>query len=106
MSSLYNKRTSTDIPVQSETKKAYLQRQPDKGVSDGKKMWTTEERTVVKNYFMRNIRMLKVSGKIECTNCLKENQVLASRSWKNIKYCVYNLITTCKKQSKSKLNYS
>ena len=66
--------------------------------ADGKKMWSSEEKMAVQNYFAQDIRLLKVPGKVVCCNCIQQNPILCHRSWKNIKDCTRNLITAYKRQ--------
>lgn len=58
--------------------------------------WSNNESSAVFSFFKSNIN--KVPGKDECENCItKSNGMLKNRSWRDVKYYVYNYIKKVKK---------
>ncbi|XP_041845828.1 uncharacterized protein LOC121642870 isoform X1 [Melanotaenia boesemani] len=65
----------------------------------GKRPWTDKERTAVKRQLAKFIALKKVPAKEDCMMCIcKESPVLRTRSWKDVKYFVYNEIVKIKKK--------
>lgn len=58
-----------------------------------KKHWSKEEKDTVLKYFENEINLKIAPKKTKCEKCIAENNVLRNRSWKHIKYWVYNVIS-------------
>ena len=67
-----------------------------------KRPWTEEEKRVVFEFFEDNIIRCKLPGKRDIDECLRKNEVLQTRSWRNIKDCIRNKIVS----KKGKLFYN
>lgn len=64
-----------------------------------KRPWTDEEKKAVKRQMAKFIALRKVPGKNDCALCIgMESPVLRTRTWKDIKYFVYNEIIKIKRQ--------
>ncbi|XP_077094610.1 uncharacterized protein LOC143746582 isoform X1 [Siphateles boraxobius] len=65
----------------------------------GKRPWNEQERTAVKRRLARLIALKTVPGKQDCLMCIaKESPVLSARTWKDVKYFVYNEIVKVKRK--------
>lgn len=72
---------------------------PERVKIPGKRPWNEKEKTAVKRRMTKFIALKKVPGKDECLMCIaKESPVLSARSWKDVKYFVYNEIAKVKKK--------
>lgn len=58
--------------------------------------WTLDEKKVVLKFFKNEIKNKVVPGKERCLECKDKHDVLAKRSWQDIKYCIYNYNKTIK----------
>jgi hypothetical protein len=65
-----------------------------------KTAWSADEKQAAYCFFRENIRDGVVPGKQLCESCIQQHSVLNSRSWKDIKYFVYNRIISAKKLQK------
>ncbi|CAK6964052.1 uncharacterized protein LOC104929912 isoform X8 [Scomber scombrus] len=64
-----------------------------------KRPWTDQEKIVVQRRMTKFIALKKVPGKNDCMLCIgKESPVLSTRTWKDIKYFVYNEIIKAKRK--------
>ena len=54
--------------------------------------WTEKEKEAVERHMDQFIKELKCPGMIECTAAIHQEPDLSSRSWKDVKYRVYNMI--------------
>ncbi|KAM7393552.1 hypothetical protein PAMP_020415 [Pampus punctatissimus] len=64
-----------------------------------KRPWTNQERSAVQRGMAKFIALKKVPGKTDCLLCIgKESPVLRTRTWKDIKYFVYNEIVKIKRK--------
>ncbi|XP_061074219.1 uncharacterized protein LOC133108596 [Conger conger] len=64
-----------------------------------KKPWSDAEQTAVKSGLCRFIAQRKVPGKEDCEACLRAKPgILRNRSWKDVKYYVYNTIQSNRKR--------
>ncbi|XP_043242757.1 uncharacterized protein LOC122392210 [Amphibalanus amphitrite] len=54
--------------------------------------WSQEEKEAVERRMNWFVRKLVVPGLDYCRAALKEEPVLSSRTWRDVKYCVYNMI--------------
>ena len=59
--------------------------------------WSKLEKNEILNTFSMNILSRQVPRQKECLDAINKSNVLHSRSWKNIKYCVKNIIDSMKK---------
>ncbi|XP_054869079.1 uncharacterized protein LOC129349540 [Amphiprion ocellaris] len=65
----------------------------------GKRPWNDQERTAVKRHLGKFIALKKVPAKQDCLMCIdKESSVLRARTWKDVKYFVYNEIVKIKRK--------
>ncbi|XP_034545263.1 RNA polymerase-associated protein LEO1-like [Notolabrus celidotus] len=65
----------------------------------GKRPWTDKERTAVKRRLAKFIALKKVPAKQDCLMCIgQESSVLRTRTWKDVKYFVYNEIIKVKRK--------
>ncbi|XP_059367596.1 uncharacterized protein LOC132106022 [Carassius carassius] len=65
----------------------------------GKRPWNDQERTAVKRRLAKLIALKMVPGKQDCLMCIaKETPVLSARTWKDVKYFVYNEIVKVKRK--------
>lgn len=55
-----------------------------------KQPWNAAEKNVVIKYFQGEIKLKKEPKKGKCEECISQHTVLRNRSWKQIKYFVYN----------------
>ncbi|XP_078030253.1 uncharacterized protein LOC117252851 [Epinephelus lanceolatus] len=63
-----------------------------------RRRWSVEERTAVQRRMAQFIALRKVPAKNDCLLCIeKESPVLSTRTWKDVKYCVYNEILKVEK---------
>ncbi|XP_049431857.1 protein starmaker-like [Epinephelus fuscoguttatus] len=63
-----------------------------------RRRWSFEERTAVQRRMARFVALRKVPAKNDCLLCIeKESPVLSTRTWKDVKYCVYNEILKVEK---------
>ncbi|KAL7374523.1 hypothetical protein ABVT39_002265 [Epinephelus coioides] len=63
-----------------------------------RRRWSFEERTAVQRRMAQFIAHRKVPVKNDCLLCIeKESPVLNTRTWKDVKYCVYNEILKVEK---------
>ncbi|XP_043203959.1 uncharacterized protein LOC122371602 [Amphibalanus amphitrite] len=60
--------------------------------------WTPEEREAVAFWMKDNIRDLKCPTMSQCVEVLKKESRLHRRSWKDLKFCTYNMIQTHKRR--------
>ena len=58
--------------------------------------WTKQEKDAVREQFSTFIATGQVPGKRYCDEAIQKDRRLAKRSWKHIKYCVKNIISTSK----------
>lgn len=66
-----------------------------------KRPWSQQEKHRVQQYMACFISMRKVPGKIDCQMCIDQSSsALHSRTWKDVKYYVYNEIVKIKKTLK------
>ena len=64
-------------------------------------VWTEEQREFIKKHLASFIRTLKTPGKTECGACIeKGGDIFNGRSWKDIKFFVYNHNTSVKKKTR------
>lgn len=64
-----------------------------------KRPWTDREKNAVQRRMAKFIALKKVPGKNDCQLCIgKESPVLCTRTWKDIKYFVYNEIIKIKRK--------
>ena len=64
-----------------------------------RKPWTEREKTAVMKRMQQFIALRKVPRMDDCLKCVsKESTVLNNRSWKDVKYFVYNKIQNIKKR--------
>jgi hypothetical protein len=56
--------------------------------------WDTHDKELVLSFFDNHFKSKIVPGKAECDRCIASNTVLGTRSWRQIKWCVYNKICT------------
>ncbi|XP_049895877.1 uncharacterized protein LOC126387392 [Epinephelus moara] len=64
-----------------------------------KRPWSVEERTAVQRRMTKFVALRKVPAKNDCLLCIeKESPVLSTRTWKDVKYFVYNEIVKVKKK--------
>ncbi|KAL7372217.1 hypothetical protein ABVT39_012227 [Epinephelus coioides] len=64
-----------------------------------KRPWSVEERTAVLQRMTKFVALRKVPAKNDCLLCIKkESPVLSTRTWKDVKYFVYNEIVKVKKK--------
>lgn len=64
-----------------------------------KRPWTDQEKTAAQRRMAKFIALRKVPGKNDCLLCIeKESPVLNTRTWKDIKYFVYNEIIRIKRK--------
>ena len=61
------------------------------------KPWTAEESEAVTKRLGWFVRKHVVPGKDDCQAALKQESVLKKRTWRNVKYCVYNMIQRSKR---------
>ena len=61
-----------------------------------KRPWSEVEKSIVLEYFQQSILRNDVPGKREIEKCMKLHPVLQSRTWRNIKDCVRNRVTSRK----------
>ncbi|XP_074548966.1 uncharacterized protein LOC141807087 [Halichoeres trimaculatus] len=67
----------------------------------GKRPWTEKERNAVKRRLTKFIALKKVPAKQDCLMCIaKESPALKARTWKDVKYFVYNEIVKIKRRLK------
>ena len=58
-----------------------------------RRRWSQSERKAVEYHLAKFFRLQKVPGKRECSDCLsKAGSELENRTWKDVKYYVYNHI--------------
>ncbi|XP_054272031.1 uncharacterized protein LOC128992470 [Macrosteles quadrilineatus] len=62
-----------------------------------KRPWTPEEKDAVITFFHMAIKKRVVPGKNDCEQCIRQNSALEHRSWRDVKYYVYN---NCRKSRK------
>lgn len=55
-----------------------------------RRVWTTEEKTVVKTVFERDILLNRLPGKTAIEKCLQSHACLKGRSWTNVKDFIRN----------------
>lgn len=69
-------------------------------IAANRKPWSTAEKEAVLSFFRAAILQGTVPGKKQCETCLSNSHVLqeTGRDWKNIKYFVYNVISSHKKK--------
>lgn len=64
-----------------------------------KRPWNEQERSAVHRHLAKFIALKKVPGKQDCLMCItKESPVLRARTWKDVKYLVYNEIVKAKRK--------
>ena len=63
-----------------------------------KRRWSIEEKAAVERHLNRFLQTLKVPGKRDCEEAVENEDALQSRSWKNVKFYVYNCIQTKKRR--------
>lgn len=69
------------------------------GKKQGKRSWTPQERSAVKRRLTKFIALKKVPTKQDCLMCIaKESPALRARTWKDVKYYVYNEILKIKRK--------
>lgn len=57
----------------------------------GRQKWLEEEQKAVEHHLKVHLKLRKTPGKNACDDCLKQaGDVLNGRSWKDVKYYVYN----------------
>ena len=78
------------------TTEGRVSKRPEKKGTVPKKAWTELEKNAILRQFAKNIRCQQVPGKAECEAAKSVESVLLDRHWKNIKYCVKNLISAQK----------
>ncbi|XP_051949663.1 uncharacterized protein LOC127620554 [Xyrauchen texanus] len=67
--------------------------------NQGKRPWNDQERTAVKHRLAKLIALKMIPGKQDCLMCIaKESPVLRARTWKDVKYFVYNEIIKVKRK--------
>ncbi|TRY91274.1 hypothetical protein DNTS_035671, partial [Danionella cerebrum] len=103
------KESTREPPVTSKMKSATERRSIEDNWSDEggaqkkqqKKLWTKEERTAVQQNMSKFVALRRVPGKNDCLLCIgKASPVLSNRTWKDVKYFVYNEIIKVKKNLK------
>ena len=57
-----------------------------------RRMWTPEENRAISVHFSDFISRFEIPGKADCIRVIAAEGALASRSWKDVKHCVYNRI--------------
>lgn len=55
-----------------------------------KRSWTPSEKKAVFTHFCRFMQIKQVPGKADCEKFLSMNPAFSGRTWRDIKYCVYN----------------
>ena len=64
-----------------------------------KRPWTSQEKAAVQRNMSKFISLRRVPAKYDCQICIeKESPVLCSRTWKDVKYFVYNQIVKIKRK--------
>lgn len=68
-----------------------------------KKPWSTDEKASVLLFFkLLNKNNFNVPGKEACEKCIRNSEgILRNRSWRDVKYYVYNYIKKTNKKTKS-----
>lgn len=64
-----------------------------------KRPWSEHEKRAIHKHLGKFITERRVPRKMDCTQVLNAEKVLAQRSWKDIKNWVYNTITTLNRKS-------
>ena len=68
------------------------------GSQQTKHVWSKQQTTMGREYFAKHIGLGKVPQKHECDACrITYVPFLDSKSWRNIKYKVYNIIQSNKR---------
>ena len=57
-----------------------------------KNPWTRPEKEVVERRMQQFIKELRCPGMAACVTVVQQEPVLSKRSWKDVKYCTYNII--------------
>ncbi|XP_067248867.1 uncharacterized protein [Chanodichthys erythropterus] len=93
------------FPKKSQQKTAVIRQcsdvdAPERVVKNrSKRPWNDQERTAVKRRLAKKIALKMVPGKQDCLMCIaKESPVLSARTWKDVKYFVYNEILKVKRK--------
>ncbi|XP_077868022.1 uncharacterized protein LOC102806102 [Saccoglossus kowalevskii] len=58
--------------------------------------WSAKEKAAVQKYFKTHILSDKIPRAHECEDARKQYPILCDRSWRCIKYCVYNMLSCIK----------
>ncbi|XP_039660666.1 uncharacterized protein LOC120561589 isoform X3 [Perca fluviatilis] len=61
--------------------------------------WSEAERSAVNKHMAKFIAERRVPGKEHCMRCIKEEEALGKRSWKDVKNFVYNTNVTLNRRS-------
>ncbi|XP_052409507.1 uncharacterized protein LOC127955914 isoform X3 [Carassius gibelio] len=92
-------------PKKSQKKTAVIRQRSDVDAPErvvknrSKRPWNDQERTAVKRRLAKLISLKMVPGKQDCLMCIaKETPVLSARTWKDVKYFVYNEIVKVKRK--------
>lgn len=71
-------------------------------VSNVRRPWSDAEKNAVNKHLAKFMAERRVPGKDDCLRCIKEEEVLGQRSWKDVKNFVHNTIATLNRQSASR----
>jgi hypothetical protein len=64
--------------------------------------WTAAEKQAIDRQLGRFVTTMKVPGRLECIQAISKEPVLRNRTWKNVKYNVYNRICGMKRRFTTK----
>ncbi|XP_017577082.1 uncharacterized protein si:ch211-266o15.1 isoform X1 [Pygocentrus nattereri] len=71
---------------------------------DKRRKWSVEEQEAVRRHMAKYISLLKVPGKKDCLDCVRtEPDALKSRTWRDVKYYVHNVIQASKKKKSKQM---
>ncbi|XP_043240083.1 uncharacterized protein LOC122390816 [Amphibalanus amphitrite] len=70
-----------------------------RGTARKRRMWSALEKAAVKRSCAKYILHLKVPGQAECLKAISEEPHLKERTWRDVKYHVYNLIVASKRKA-------
>ena len=90
---------SEDAPSSAQGSKEPSQsRGPARKKTKKRVRWTKDEISVIERRMATFITDLKCPGMADCVAVMREESALSRRSWTDIKFCTYNLITKHKRQ--------
>ena len=80
--------------------KVYAGVPPDpkkQGIVKKRNLWSEAEQAAVRRSCAKHLAQLCVPGKADCMKAINKETVLKGRTWRDVKYRVYNLICSTKR---------